>query len=302
MGRFDNYIAPAGARVGLWRPLLGLIIALAVWVTGIVLLVLGVAIMRILSGQEAEIDSISALAGGGSPEATAFILASFWGIWAGLALALWLCHRQRFGTLIAPERRVRWREARLGLYIALAIFGLSILPAFVIEGAPRRTELPLGDWAFWLLIFIPLIWVQAGAEELLFRGYLVQQIAIRLRHPLLWAVPPAALFGVLHYNPGLPGSAGLLYALATFCIGLSTAVMTYRTGSLSAAMGFHFGINILGVTVVGAEGLIEGSQLFVYNAEAALNLLGIDNIAHFLLLAWLLSPWSPFRRGLDASA
>ncbi|MEL6578098.1 MAG: type II CAAX endopeptidase family protein [Pseudomonadota bacterium] len=296
MTPFEQWIAPATARPGLWRVLATLILTLFIWFIGIVLLILGIAVSRLLLGFESDLDGILDLAEGGSTSAIAFILASFWGIWLGFWVSLRLFHRQPVGTLISPDGRTRWHEAGTGFAIALAFSAGTIVPALLVEGLPDRSSLPIGTWALWCLAFLPLIWVQAGAEELLFRGYLLQQLAQRLRHPLLWAFPPALLFGALHYNGSLPGSAGLLYAIATTVLALSATVLTWRTGSLSAAIGLHVGINAVGIVGIGAEGLLEGSQLFIFRGGVSPTLLLIDTLMNVALLIYLLSPLAPFRR------
>ncbi|MEO1722940.1 MAG: type II CAAX endopeptidase family protein [Pseudomonadota bacterium] len=300
MTPFEQWIAPATLKPGLWRVVATMLLTLAIWVLGIVLLLLGIAVARILLGLESDLDDITNLANGGSPGAIAFILATFWGIWAGYWATLRLFHRQRLGTLISPEGRTRWGEAGMGFAIALGFSAATILPALAIEGLPDRSSLPVGAWLLWLLAFLPLVWVQAGAEELVFRGYLIQQLAQRLRHPTFWALPPALLFGALHYNPALPGSAGLLYAVATFLLALSATVLTWRTGSLSAAIGLHVGVNMVGIAGIGAEGLLEGSQLFVYRGGVSPTLLMIDMLMNIALLVFLLSPLAPFRRAAVA--
>ena len=40
------------------------------------------------------------------------------------------------------------------------------------------------------------------AEEALFRGYLLQQLAVRNPSPLIWMVLPALVFAALHIDPG----------------------------------------------------------------------------------------------------
>lgn len=297
---FEAYLAPARARPGLWRVFLAVFLTLAIWAVGIVLLVLAVAIVRIMMGMEADVGRIADLAEGGSPGAIAFILASFWGIWPGFWLSLRLLHRQRFGTLLSPEGRTRWGEAGMGMGIALAFSLATLLPALLVEGPPERSDVAFLPWTLWLLAFLPLVWVQAGAEELLFRGYLIQQLAQRLRHPAFWALPSALLFGALHYDATLPGGGGVLYVAATTFLALSATVLTWRTGSLSAAIGLHVGINIVGVAGIGAEGLLEGSQLYVYRGGVSPALLLVDTVMHAALLAFVLSPLSPFRRASPA--
>ena len=58
-------------------------------------------------------------------------------------------------------------------------------------------------------------WCRRAAEELAFRGYLMQALAARFRSPLVWWLLPALLFGAAALEPGrarrrTPGSAVLV--------------------------------------------------------------------------------------------
>ena len=108
----------------------------------------------------------------------------------------------------------------------------------------------LAAWASWLPLALPALLVQTAAEEIAFRGFLMQGLAARFRSPLVWFLLPAFLFGLLHWN-GESGvrNAWLMVAAATV-IGLVLADVTVRTGDLSAAMGLHFANNVFAVLVL----------------------------------------------------
>jgi membrane protease YdiL (CAAX protease family) len=222
------------------------------------------------------------------------LLMSFAGIWGGVFLAVTVLHRQPFATLFAPERRVRLGELGRGMLVAGA-FALASTAAGLTIAEPAATAMPLPVWFALLLPLIALVFVQATAEELIFRGYLLQQLALRSRHPLVWAVLPSAVFGGLHWAGDLPGEAAAYYVVATFLMGLTLATLVWRTGSLWAATGVHVGFNAIGLTVVGSEGILSGAQLFLFSADDLLPLMRIDLATTAALLAFVLSPWAPFR-------
>ena len=59
----------------------------------------------------------------------------------------------------------------------------------------------------WLLALGPVatvIFLQASSEELVFRGYLPQQLAARFGNPAVWGFLPSILFGALHAG-NMPG-------------------------------------------------------------------------------------------------
>jgi hypothetical protein len=89
----------------------------------------------------------------------------------------------------------------------------------------------------------------------------------------------------------------VLYALATGCFGLSAAVLVWRTGGLSAAIGLHTGLNLASLTIAGAPGPLSGLQLYTYVAGQGGGLLAVDVAASAVLLGWTLSRWG--RLGLS---
>jgi membrane protease YdiL (CAAX protease family) len=68
--------------------------------------------------------------------------------------------------------------------------------------------------------FLPLalvgVLIQTGAEEVLFRGYMQQQLAARFSSPILWMVLPSAIFAALHYQPEIMGDNTWLMMGAVF--------------------------------------------------------------------------------------
>ena len=138
---------------------------------------------------------------------------------------------------------------------------------------------------------------QAGAEELLFRGYLTQQLALRASNPIVWAVLPSLLFGALHYDPTLPGNAGLYYVAAASFLGMTLTMMVVRTGGLAASIGFHAAYNSILLVAAGTEGFLDGALLFATRNDDVESGLIAGVIANAAVFALVVSPLSPFPKG-----
>ena len=216
------------------------------------------------------------------------------GIWPSTWAAVRLLHHQRFRTLISPERRIRWNEFGGGLLLAISFWLITMVVALAVVGAPVRTNLSMGAWLITLAPLAILVFIQASAEELIFRGYMLQQLAARWRSPLIWGALPAVLFGLAHYSGGAQLGIGWHYVVVTVLFGLAAAALVWRTGSLSAAMGLHVGMNLFALSTVGLEGVIEGTQLFLYDRSAARILFTADGLGTLAILLLVLSPLSPF--------
>ncbi|GMG83606.1 hypothetical protein LNKW23_28190 [Paralimibaculum aggregatum] len=275
---FRHYLDMAAGRPGSWRPAVGVLAVLAGW------LIVGTVLSAATGGLALR---------GGSPAGVALLLGSFGGIWLGLAVALRALHGRGLASLWGGAAGRRWRGLALGAGIGAGLHAATALLALPLAGLPGRSALALADWAAWLPLLALGVALQAGAEEAVFRGYLVQEIGRRLRHPLAWAVLPSALFGALHYAPHLPGWSALAYVAVSFLFGLSASLLVWRFGGLAAAFGLHAAINFLGLTVAGLDGVAAGAQLWLYDAGRAEALLAADLVVSAALLGglwWCLGP------------
>ena len=282
----------------------GILLILLGWALWTVLTMSVVVLYNLAIGLEVEaaLDAVTALVQSNSPVGVIFKLVTFLGIWPAVwAVVTWL-HKQPFGTLFSPERRIRWGDFILGLAMAGGFWIITIGFGVAVVGAPVRTDLSLGAWAMALVPLAILVFFQASAEELLFRGYVLQRLAARWRSPLIWGFLPAFLFGLAHYSNGAPLGVGWHYVIVTLLFGLTAAAMVWRTGSLAAAMGMHTGFNMFSLSVIGLEGVIEGTQLFLYGQERIELLFIADGVSTLAVLLFVLSPLCPLRPRLPEPA
>nr|WP_255697260.1 CPBP family intramembrane glutamic endopeptidase [Sinirhodobacter sp. WL0062] len=144
----------------------------------------------------------------------------------------------------------------------------------------------------WLPVALPLLLIQVTAEEVVFRGYLLQQLGVRSARPLVWMALPSALFGVLHYAPGDFGANAIWPALWAFVFGCLAADLTARTGNLGAALAMHFATNFSSIFLVGLYGNLDGLALYTL----VINNRDLASLAPYLatdfvgmLVSWLLA-------------
>jgi membrane protease YdiL (CAAX protease family) len=262
---FEAFVAPARARPALWRLALGSLLAGLVWLAAAALL-LGTA--------------------GGPRSLLLLYLASFAALLAATALAARLLHGRGFATLLGPGG-FRPRHFAAGIVVVLALFAASSIPSMTVASPIRQSGLLA--WAAWLPLVLPLLLVQTAAEEVAFRGYLLQGLAVRFRSPLIWWLLPAGLFGLLHWNPVEFGDDAWLAALSAAVVGLVLAHVTVRTGNLSAAIGLHFANNAVAMLVLAVPSPLASFSLWLLALPQ-----GDDGLRRLLLgldLAATLAAW-----------
>jgi membrane protease YdiL (CAAX protease family) len=199
------------------------------------------------------------------PDFVALMLASIC-LLLGTYLAVRFIHGRRPLTLITPSRSA-----------SLSRFGQGFLAWFVLCAAialaealthPGRYVLNLDlprylPFAFLALALVPL---QTSAEELFFRGYLLQGFGLRLRNPWVLSVISGLVFGLPHLlNPEARASY-LLMGLSYVSFGAVLAYVTLRDGRLELALGMHAANNLFAALLANYTGsALPTPALFTIN-------------------------------------
>lgn len=263
---FDAAAAGAAARAEVWRIALGLLLILAVYAALIAWAMLAPAAIL------GRVDELNDMATGATRLGMLILLASFAAGWAAVAAVTVALHRRR---PLATAGRLRWARFWPAALWVVGIGVVSLAVTLWLTGAGPARQADWGAWALTLVAAIPLLAVQTGAEELVFRGYLQQHLAARFRSPLVWAVFPSILFGAIHWNPAAyGGNAPMIVGVIAFTA-LFLAAVTARTGDISAAWGAHFGLNFVALLVVGLDGDLSGLALFTLRPEGDLIATGL---------------------------
>lgn len=296
---FQAFVEAARRKPQAWRLALGALVVVFCWgvsTVGVLFVAMVQAVMAGARTQEEILSRVEQLTLQGSRGDVLLLLFSFVGVWLGLALVTWVLHHRSVWTLIGPERKIRWGEFAQGMGLIVGLFAIGLGVSALTGDLPHRTDVQLADWAIWLVPVAALTFLQTSAEEVLFRGYLVQQLAARFRWAVVWAGIPSLLFAAGHYaNPQVEG-AGIFYVGSTLMFALTAIVLTVRTGSLSAAMGAHFLNNLIFFAMTGVHGEGGAAALFEYDAPTDASFYAWDWVPTGLMLAFVLSPLNPIGR------
>ena len=205
----------------------------------------------------------------------AMMLAS-WAFVAGIFLAVRFIHQRRMLTLVTPARLLDWKRLAQG-------FSVWFVLAALVGGVeallyPGRYALTLDLPRFLPFIFLALVLIpiQTSAEELFFRGYLLQGFGLRIRN--IWVL--STISGVIFMLPHLLNpEAKLNYwlmGLFYFSFGAALAYITLRDGRLELALGMHAANNLFTslfanavVTVMPTPSLFTVMELDVVYSTAA---------------------------------
>jgi membrane protease YdiL (CAAX protease family) len=250
-----DFVAPAVPRASLWRLLAGLLLIVLVYVLGIGAIFL---ILIAASGMDGATVWMGRMATTGTPTSTLLVLATFLGMGLGPMLAARWLHARSIGTLFGL-RAPLLRHFAIAVAICAGAYGLT---ALLPSNVQPETNLAPMLWASFMPLALVGVLVQTGAEEVLFRGYIQQQLAARFASPLAWMVLPSALFSVLHYQPALMGENAWVVVAAVFLFAVLAADLTAKTGNIGAAWGFHFANNCVAILFVAMDGPLSVLALY----------------------------------------
>lgn len=294
---FQEWRAAARPRSQYWRVGCSLILIGVVWVVWTLLLMVTALSLKFVDEK-----ALRSIAGKTDPssdfwDTIAAALTALGGI-AGFGIGAWLALRAFHGrdlcSVLSWDRRLRLREFSAGCILALVYLGAGLAVSWASGLLPRRSAVPLEQWMLALLPVSILILVQAASEEIVFRGFLPQQLAARVSSPLIWGGLPSVLFGVLHAGNAPGDTVVVLHVIVSATLlGLAMMAMVWRTGSLAAAIGFHFLNNVVTLMVAGSDVGYGSIGLFVWSADGMAKSAMSDLFITGLFLAFVLSPLAP---------
>lgn len=226
-----QYLALADAgRNGWWRYGLGLVLIAASWLIG---------------GGYAYMVTMDAGLFGSVNEFVA-INASVLTLLAGVVAVVIVLHGRGWRTLVTPMPRLDWRRMFEGAAVWIVLAVICAVAEHLLYPGRYAWSLNLQAWLPFVAAALLLTPLQCAAEELVFRGYLVQALGRVLRHPAGLAVVSAAVFTLPHlFNPEIAAYGAVIMAANYFVMGLFLASVALRDGRLELAIGAHAGNNLL---------------------------------------------------------
>ena len=279
----ERLVAPARNKSDILRLIFGLVTITSLYM---MMVMLGGHVVSVIMG-DAWAQAIVNSPGLTSPSQMLTVLGSFGFMIIAVCLVVILLHHRSPMTLLGGFRlaTTQFFKAMRNL---LPYMALMVTLAFVTEDLQPNLMLEL--WLSLLPLTLLFLLVQVSAEELVFRGYLQSQLAALGLHKSIWILLPAVLFGLLHYDPIIMGSAAPWVVLWAICFGVLAADLTARSGTLGPAVAFHFAVNFLSIGVIGIADYLGGLNLYSYSFSITdtvnlITYLPLDTIG--MLLAYL---------------
>jgi membrane protease YdiL (CAAX protease family) len=192
-------------------------------------------------------------------------------------LTVIVLHRRHARTLVTPGERINWKRLFTGFGVwAIISAGVALVEALTHPGRYQFTPHPESYLPFAIASII-LVPIQTSSEELFFRGYLIQNIGLKIKQPLVLSFISGLIFTLPHLaNPEVAENA-LLVPLFYFFFGAFATFVSLRDNGLELPLGMHAGNNLF-------------TALFVNATVTALPTPAIFTVTEFDVVYNLVSP------------
>lgn len=176
-----------------------------------------------------------------------FTLSVFPFILAFMAILLLVkpLHERSFATVINGGRKTRWGRIFFSALVWIVISAVWMIYSLKTDPGNFRLNNTSNSLIILALLALALIPFQAAFEEILFRGYLMQGIAVWTRNRWLPIMVTSVLFGLMHgLNPEVKEYGFLTMMPQYIFFGLVFAVLTMFDDGIEVAIGAHAANNI----------------------------------------------------------
>ena len=209
-------------------------------------------------------------------------------------------HERSFATVVNGGRKTRWGRIFFSALVWLAISGIWLIYSLKTDPGNFRLNNTSNSLIVLAVLALVLIPFQAAFEEILFRGYLMQGIAVWTRNRWVPILVTSLLFGLMHgLNPEVKEYGFLTMMPQYIFFGLVFAVLTMFDDGIEVAIGAHAANNIfLSVLITHSDMALQTpamyEQLEIYPWKEFAGLVVMSVI--FVVLMALVYRWKDVRR------
>ncbi len=224
-----------------WRYVFGIFLSLFFWV--IIGSIVSVVIAFLFAGGMGT-KGVLALMKSRSIEAFVVndLMFVFW--FLGTVLAVRNVHGRSAWGLVGADRQINWQRLSYGFAVWFTILMVSSFVSLWMNPGEYKFDFDVNKWPVAFLIVLILTPIQTSAEEIFFRGYLLQGMGLITRQPLGLIFSNGVLFMLPHLGNPEVANGFFWVALEYFLIGVFLAFITLQDNRLELALGVHAANNI----------------------------------------------------------
>lgn len=217
---------------------------------------------------------------------------------AAFALLVKPLHGRSFRITLTGKSRFRWNHMFISFIVWTVLSGIYLFVYLKIEPANFTLSNTTITLLYISLIAIALIPFQAGLEEVVFRGYLMQGFGSLLRYRWFPVLITSILFGLMHgLNPEVKEYGFFTMMPQYIVFGLIFGIVAVMDDGIESAIGAHAANNIFLVIMVTHESsalqtpaLYEQTTIYPWTEFTGLVISGLL----FIMILKVIFRWADF--------
>jgi len=162
-------------------------------------------------------------------------------------------HDQKTVNFLTTRSRFDWQRVIFAFLVVAVLAVLSLGIEFYLNPEKYVWNYDANKFFVLLLIAVLMVPLQTTAEELFFRGYLMQGIGLWARNRWVPLLATSLLFGVLHGSNPEVAKMGSILILVYILTGFFLGIITLMDDGLELAIGFHAANNLVVALLVTAD-------------------------------------------------
>ena len=251
-----------------WRYLVGVIVIFVAWqIVGMIPLLVFLGV-EMVNGAALTTDISAMVELLGNNLFLFLMLISFAVGLVGVIMSSKYLHKQSFTHLTTARKKIDWSRFWF-IFIVWGIFSVgSTILSYYFSPDDYVYALNVKPFVILCAIVVVLIPLQTSFEEYLFRGYLMQGLAVTFKNRWLPLIITSVGFGLLHgLNPEVDklGPIMMVFYIGT---GLVLGIMTLMDDGLELALGFHAANNMFTALLVTSDwSALQTDALLTYTAD-----------------------------------
>ena len=214
-------------------------------------------------------------------------------------------HNISIRAFITSRAKIDWK--RIGFSFVGIVLLNFLFFVFSYYSNPSHFQWNFDPQAFAILFLIAIVLVplQTSAEELFFRGYLMQGFGQVFKHRIFPLLITSLLFGFMHFGNPEIDKLGPLLMVSYVSMGFFFCIITLMDEGLELALGYHAGNNLLISLLVTSDWTaFQTNSLFLDVSTPDVYMLAFMQLPMLLILLALFSwkyGWNNWRQRLISS-
>lgn len=172
-------------------------------------------------------------------------------------------HHRKFFSIITTKSKINFKRMFIGFSIFFVFISLQSLIEYFIWPGVFSVSFDIKKFIIILTIGLILTPIQTTAEELFFRGYILQWMGLKIKNKYVILLLSGLIFMVGHFgNPEFTNYNVVLMAADYFCFGVLATLLTMKTNSIEVPIGMHAANNLFSLLIIS----YKDAALTTYNS------------------------------------